>query len=83
VIFAAAFVVTVLWSAVVILNPLPPCSVTMATGPEGGAYYEFGKRYREILAREGIDLQLKPTAGTFQNLAQLSDPQSGVSVGFL
>jgi len=83
VIFAAACTVTVLWSGVVIMNPMPPRSVTMATGPEGGAYYEIGKRYREVLAREGVDLRLQPTAGALENLAQLRNPQSGVSVGFL
>lgn len=73
----------VLWAAVIPLRPLPPRTVIMVTGPEGGAYNEFGKRYREILAREGIELRLLPTAGALENLAALSDPRSGVSVGFL
>jgi len=82
-IITAAFVVAVLWTAVVILRPLPPRSVTMVTGPEGGAYYEFGKQYREILAREGIELHLQTTAGSLDNLRQLNDPRYGVSVGFV
>ncbi len=67
----------------VMLRPMPPRSVTMATGPEGSAYYEFGKQYREILAREGIDLQLQPTAGALDNLGRLRDPHSGVRIAFL
>ena len=30
-----------------------PRVIVMATGAEGGAYNEFGKRYRDLLAREG------------------------------
>jgi TRAP transporter TAXI family solute receptor len=81
---AIAFSVVVLsWTAVVILRPMPPRTVTMATGPQGGAYYAFGKRYREILAREGVNLRLVPTAGSIENLTLLHNPRSGVSVAFL
>jgi TRAP-type uncharacterized transport system substrate-binding protein len=55
----------------------------MATGPEGGAYHEVGRRYRELLAHHGIELRLLATAGALENLARLRDPRSGVGVGFL
>jgi len=76
-------VVAVLWTAIAALSPMPPHTVTMATGPEGGAYYEIGKRYRELLALQGIELRLLPTAGSVENLAQLRDPRSNVQIGFL
>lgn len=76
-------VVAVLWAAIASLRPMPPRTVIMATGPEGGAYHEFGKRYRDILAREGIELRLILTAGAMENLAQLRDSRSNVDVGFL
>jgi TRAP transporter TAXI family solute receptor len=80
---AALLVAAALWAVVVFLRPLPPRTVTMATGPEGGAYHEVGKRYRELLAREGIELRLLPTAGVLENLARLRDSRSKVDVGFL
>ena len=81
---AAVLVAAGLWVVVVAaLRPLPPRTVTMATGPEGGAYYEVGKRYRELLARDGIELRLLPTAGTLENMTQLRDPRSKVEVSFL
>jgi len=55
----------------------------MATGPEGGTFYEAGSRYREIFARAGIELKLLPTGGSLENLARLRDPRSNVDVGFL
>jgi TRAP transporter TAXI family solute receptor len=79
----ALFAMAALWTAVVMIHPMPPHTVTMATGPAGGAYDAFGRRYREIFAREGIKLRLQPTAGTLENLALLRDPRSGVSVSFL
>jgi TRAP transporter TAXI family solute receptor len=83
VIAVAALIVAVLWVAIAALRPMPPRTVTMATGPEGGAYYEVGKRYRELLAHQGIELRLLPTAGSVENLARLRDQQSNVDVGFL
>jgi TRAP transporter TAXI family solute receptor len=66
-----------------LLLTLPPRSIVMATGPTGGAYAELGRRYRQILARSGVDVKLLPTSGDFANLAELRDPHSGVSVSFI
>lgn len=83
VIAVAVLAVVALWAAAAYLRPMPPRTLTMATGPEGGAYHEFGKRYREILARDGIELRLLATAGAIENLALLRDKNSKVDVGFL
>ena len=66
-----------------IVETLPPRTVVMATGAEGGANHELGIRYREILAKAGVNLQLLPTTGSLENLTQLRDPESGVGVGFI
>ena len=62
---------------------LPPRAIVMATGPEGGAYAELGARYREILARKGLEVRLRATEGDRENLALLREPRSGASVTFL
>jgi TRAP-type uncharacterized transport system substrate-binding protein len=74
---------TVTSAVLVILRTMPPRAIAMATGPEGGAYHEIGKRYQAILARAGVRLQLVSTNGAVQNLALLRDPHSGVSVALL
>lgn len=66
-----------------LLWTLPPRSIVMATGPEGGDYYQLGKRYRETLAADGVDVQLVPTAGSAENLKLLRDPASRVSVALM
>ena len=64
----------VLW----ILVPPPPKSIEMATGFPTGLYYQFGARLKTELAKEGVDLQVRSTGGTLDNLALLKDPKSGV-----
>jgi TRAP-type uncharacterized transport system substrate-binding protein len=83
-VLAIALVVATVTSAVLlVLQTMPPRSIAMATGPEGGAYEAIGKRYQAILARAGVHLRLVPTSGALQNLALLRDPHSGVSVALL
>jgi len=64
-------------------NPFPPRTIVMATGPDGSAYSEFGVRYREILARSGVHVELAATEGGATNLARLRDARSGIVVGFV
>src|SRR6516164_6249995 len=71
------------YAAFVMLGNMPPHRIVMATGPEGSAYYEDGKRYRAALAKAGVEVQLLPTAGSVETAALLRDPHSGVSVGLI
>src|SRR3954452_9148172 len=61
--------------AYVLLKPAPPKRVVLATGPERSAYAEFGKRYQTELKRYGIDVELRATAGSRENLRLLHDPK--------
>jgi TRAP transporter TAXI family solute receptor len=60
------------------VHPILPRKLTMATGAAGGGYYEFGDRYKPILAQQGVDLTVLQTAGSIENLAMLRSPDSGV-----
>ena len=70
-------------AAIVMLSNMPPRMILMATGPQGGAYYELGKRYRAELAKEGVKVQLVPTAGSLENRGLLLDRHSGVKVALI
>jgi TRAP transporter TAXI family solute receptor len=70
-------------AAYFVVRTIPPRTIVMATGAEGGAYFEVGKRYRDLLAREGIDVKLVPTGGAIENLALMRNRSSGVSVGLV
>jgi len=43
----------------------------MATGSADGAYHAFAQRYAAYLVREGIELELRNTAGSMENLQLL------------
>ena len=53
------------------VRPAPPKKIVMTVGSAGGAYDEFAKRYRVILARSGIDLELHPSTGAVENFERL------------
>ncbi|HTP62741.1 MAG TPA: TAXI family TRAP transporter solute-binding subunit [Burkholderiales bacterium] len=66
-----------------LLKPAPPRRVVLATASEQGAYATFGKRYREELKRYGIEVVLRTTAGSRENLRLLRDPKEDVQIAFV
>jgi TRAP transporter TAXI family solute receptor len=70
-------------AAIFLLSTMPPRSIAMATGPEGGGYYEICKQYQALLARAGVEVRLVATAGSVENLALLRDPKSGVKIALV
>jgi TRAP-type uncharacterized transport system substrate-binding protein len=70
-------------AGIVMLRNVPPDKVVIATGGQGGAYYRFGNRYREELARAGVKAEVRETKGSPENLALLHDPKSGVSAALI
>jgi len=66
-----------------LLKPTPPKRVVLATGSEQGAYSTFGKQYQEELKRYGIEVVLRPTAGSRENLRLLREPKENVQIAFV
>lgn len=77
-IIGAAFLITYRF-----VRPAPPGSFVISTGNEAGAYYMYGERYRELLAKERIRVEVRPSAGSIENLQRLADPESGVEVALV
>ena len=67
------------------VGPAPPDRIVMATGSSSGAYHAFGKKYAERFRKEGIELELKTTAGSAENLNLLTEENDAraVPVAFL
>ncbi|QNK72129.1 ABC transporter substrate-binding protein [Variovorax sp. PAMC28562] len=74
-------VIAALVAAYWYLDPQPPKHVTLATGPAGSAYAEFGKRYASALKANGITVDLKTTNGAADNLQLLRNGEA--DVGFV
>jgi TRAP transporter TAXI family solute receptor len=78
-ILGIALLVVAYW----LLDPAPPKKVILATGPESSAYAEFGKRYQQELKRYGIEVELRTTPGSRENLVLLRDGKQKVDVAFV
>lgn len=65
------------------VRPAPPGSFVLSTGAAGGAYQVFGERYRDLLAKERIRVELRPSSGSVENLKRVADPESGVDVALV
>src|SRR5262245_26086218 len=63
------------------IRPAPSKQLVMSTGSAGGAYESFALRYKDVLARYGIELELQSSAGAIENLARLRAGE--VDAGFI
>ena len=82
-VLAIVLVVALLWIGFQFLQPLPPRHIVLASGAEFGLYHRYAQRYKAILARDGITVEERLTAGAAENLKLLLDPKSGVDVAFM
>ncbi|MFY0661695.1 MAG: hypothetical protein JXR15_14480 [Shimia sp.] len=58
--------------SLVLFMLLPPNTVRLAAGTQGGAYTLMAERYQEVLARDGIDVQIVHTNGSVDNAEMMS-----------
>jgi TRAP-type uncharacterized transport system substrate-binding protein len=65
------------------VDPLPPQRISIGCGPPEGANFKYAQAYREILAKEGITLDLTNTAGSVENLKLLGAASGSVDVAFV
>ncbi len=77
VLLAAALLALAYWW----LDPMPPQRVTLATGPAQSAYEAWGQRYARLLAQQGIEVVLRPSQGSAENLELLR--RGEVDLGFV
>ena len=79
---AGAVAVLALVVAFHFVEPAPPDRLVMSTGTVDGGYHMFAQRYKEILARDGVTVDLRISAGSQENVSRLLDESSDVQVGF-
>src|SRR6185437_10816618 len=76
---AAVIIATVFWS----VHSAPPRTLTITSGPAGSSYERIAEKYRDILSRNGVTLNILPSGGSLENLQRLSNPAFRVDVGFV
>ena len=65
------------------VEPAPPSRIVMSTGGTDGAYHRFAERYARALARDGVTVELKTSAGSVENVSRLVDEASPVEVALV
>ena len=80
-------VIVIAWAAIVLaslyvvyrlVDPLPPRHFAIAAGIAGTTYDEFARQYARILARNGVELEVRNYAGAVEHFDVLRDAASGV-----
>ncbi|WP_153099599.1 TAXI family TRAP transporter solute-binding subunit [Paraburkholderia hayleyella] len=72
-----------IWAAVRLIQPAPPTTLTLSAGPKDSSFWNSAQKYKAILARNHITLNVLPSEGSLDNLKRLSTPGSNVDVGFV
>lgn len=75
--------IAAIWLAVWLVKPAPPRTVTISAGPEGSSFWNAAQRYKTILARDGITLNVLPSEGSRQNVERLADDSQSVDLGLV
>lgn len=55
------------------IEPAPPRTLVIATGPKDGIYYETGIAYARFLESKGIKIVVRETAGSVENFRLLNE----------
>jgi TRAP transporter TAXI family solute receptor len=79
----AALLAALSWSVYEFVVSAVPRHLVLASGAEGGVYHRYARRYKDVLARQGVIVEERITAGADENLKLLLDPKSGVDVAFM
>ncbi|HUD32703.1 MAG TPA: hypothetical protein VMR43_06740, partial [Variovorax sp.] len=74
----ALTVVALLYTSYHWVDPLPPHRFSIAAGAPGSVYDNFARQYAAILARDGVNLEIRNTAGAVEGLQLLRNPSTGV-----
>src|SRR5213593_4110261 len=61
----------------------PPHTIRITSGADGSSYRKFADKYKAIIERYGVKVEVLPSAGAIENLRRLADRSAKVDVGFV
>ena len=71
------------WAGFKFIRPAPPNTIIITGGAKGSSFANAAEKYRAILERNGVKLQILESEGSLDNLRRLRDPAFKVDVGFV
>jgi TRAP-type uncharacterized transport system substrate-binding protein len=66
-----------------VVHSAPPRRIVLTSGPEGSSFQRWALAYQKILQADGVQVEVRTSAGSFDNLRRLQAPDSKVDVGFV
>jgi TRAP transporter TAXI family solute receptor len=66
-----------------VVHATPPKTLTITAGTRGSSFETNAFKYRQILARSGVNLKIISSQGSLENLKRLQNPSVKVDVGFV
>jgi TRAP transporter TAXI family solute receptor len=72
-----------IWVSFRFIDPIPPRRIVLASGPESSLFHQQALLYRQALAAEGVELEVRVSEGAGDNMALLLDRKSGVDLAFV
>jgi len=79
---SALLVFTVFYAAYRLVDPAPARRIVISASTPGSGYDRFAKLYQARLGRDGVELEIRDSGGSLENLERLRDPGSGVQAAF-
>lgn len=71
------------WLTVKLIRPAPPSRVVILSGPPDSSFQTTADRYAKLIETHGVQVEVRSTDGSIENLKTLLDPRATVDVGFV
>lgn len=65
------------------IHSAPPDTLIITTGDDATRFVKTAEKYKKILARNGVKLEILKSEGSLENLERLENPSFRVDVGFV
>src|ERR1700704_1950494 len=77
------FIALGVWFPFRFVRPAPLDTIVIASGPDGSNFRTTADKYRKIIERNGVKVQILSSQGSLDNLKMLADPSVRVDVAFV
>jgi hypothetical protein len=71
------------WVAVKSFRLAPPSTIRLISGPDKSGYRATAEKYKKIIERYGVRVEILPSRGALDNLRQLANPSVKADVAFV
>jgi hypothetical protein len=73
----------VAWVGIKYVRPAPPDAIRLMSGPPGSSYLATAEKYRAIIQKYGVKVEILSSKGSLDNLQRLADRSNRADVGFV